>query len=110
MKEMRQYERVGFLCKLELSEVPSGEPQAARSLDLSFGGVGLVTQSSFSIGQVVTVTFYFKDVTRREAREQVVGRIAHLAADVDANRIGVQFLQPLTDAENPLLAGRLLNE
>ena len=110
MKELRQYERVGFLCKLELSELPDGEPQAARSVDLSFGGVGFVTQSAFSVGQLVTVTFYFKDVSHQEARDQVVGRIAHFSADVDANRVGVQFLRPLTEAEHPLLAAKLLNQ
>ena len=110
MNELRQYERVGFLCKLELSEMPGGAPQAARSVDLSFGGVGFVTQSPFSVGQLVTVTFYFKDVSQNEVRDQVVGRIVHFAADVDANRVGVEFLCPLAEAEHPLLAGKLLSQ
>ncbi len=108
MKELRRYERVGFLCKLELTAIPGGIPQPANSLDLSLGGVGVITQSVFPIGQLVTATFFLSDSVRGEIQDPVVGRIVHFAADVDANRVGIEFLAPLTEKEHHRLVGRLL--
>jgi c-di-GMP-binding flagellar brake protein YcgR len=109
MIELRQYERVGFLCKLELTAIPGGKPQPARSLDLSLGGVGVVTQSVYPIGQLLTVTFFLGDSICGEIQDPVVGRIVHFAADVDANRVGIHFLQPLTETEHRKLVNRLVN-
>ena len=109
MQELRQYERVGFLCQLEIAPISGGKPHPARSLDLSLGGVGIITQSVYSIGQVVTVTFFLSDAERGAIQDPVVGRIAHFAADIDANRAGIQFLQPLTETEHQRLVSRLVN-
>jgi c-di-GMP-binding flagellar brake protein YcgR len=109
MKELRQYERVDFLCKLQLTEMPSGKPQAARSLDLSLGGVGILTQAAFPVGQIVTVTFFLNDSVRGVIQDPVVGRVTHFRADVEANRLGVQFLQPLNQSEHERLFNRLVS-
>ena len=109
MIENRRYERVSFMCKLELTAMPDGEPQPARSLDVSLGGVGAVTEATFDVGETVTVTFFLKDSAHREAKDQVVGRVARLAADADANTLGIQFLNPLTEAEHPRLVSTLMN-
>ncbi len=107
MSELRTYERVGFLCHLELVVLPDGVPQPASSLDLSMGGVGVITQAGFSVGQLVAVTFFLKGPD--EAKVRVTGRVARLAAGGDANVLGVQFLSPLTEAEFPRLVGKLLS-
>ncbi len=107
--ELRHYERVGFLCQLELTPVPGGAPRPGRSLDLSLGGVGAVTQSSFQLGQMVNVAFCFKDSNQIQVRDEVAGRVVRLAADVDVNQIGVQFLSCLTEAEHPRLMRKLMN-
>jgi hypothetical protein len=109
MVELRRYERVGFLGKLELTATPGGLPQPARSLDLSLGGVGAITQSVFTVGEIVSVTFFLKDTVNCEAKDHVAGRVVHLAANVDANTIGIQFLSPLSEAEHPLLVRKLLS-
>jgi c-di-GMP-binding flagellar brake protein YcgR len=108
MQELRQYERVGFLCQLEITAIPDGTPQEARSIDLSLGGVGVVTPATFSVGQLVTVTFFLGDSTSNAVQDPVVGRIAHFAADVDSNRLGIQFLQPLREADHRRLVRRLI--
>jgi hypothetical protein len=109
MAELRKYERVGFLCRIELTVLPEGVPQAARSIDLSLGGVGVITQAAFSVGQMVAATFFLTGPDDGEAKVRVIGRVARLAADVDANVLGVQFLSPLTEAEFPRLVDKLLS-
>lgn len=109
MSELRRYERVGFLCRLELAVLPDGVTQLASSLDLSMGGVGVITQAAFSVGQMVAVTFFLKSPNEDETKVRVIGRVVRLAADVDANVLGVQFLSPLTEAEFPRLVGKLLS-
>jgi c-di-GMP-binding flagellar brake protein YcgR len=108
MKELRRYGRVEFLCRLDIAALPDGVPQDARALDLSLGGVGLVTAAVFPVGQLVTVTFFLGDSNSYEFRDPVVGRVAHFAADVDSNRLGIQFLTPLADADHERLVRRLV--
>jgi c-di-GMP-binding flagellar brake protein YcgR len=103
----RNYERVSFLCKLEVTALPGGVPQPTRSTDLSLGGVGAVTTSTFPVGQLVTVRFFYSDAAHGEANDKVLGRVVHFEADVDANKVGIQFLNPLSDAEHPQLVTRL---
>jgi hypothetical protein len=108
MKELRQYERIGFFCKLEVTAIPGGTPQPACAVDLSMGGVGIIMQAVFSVGQIVTVTFFLSDSVCGEVQDPVVGRVAHLQADTDANRVGIQFLQPLSETEHERLVKRLV--
>ena len=108
MESMRQYERVSFMCKLELTALSGGPAQPARALDLSLGGVGAVSQAAFSVGEMVTVAFFLKDSTRGEIKDEVTGRVARLAADVDANTLGIQFLNPLNEDEHARLVHKLL--
>jgi len=108
MVASRRYERVGFLCKLELKAVPEGVPQPARSIDLSLGGVGVVTQAAFAVGDLVAVAFIFKTYDLKPIRDEVVGRTVNLVADTDANLIGIQFLHVLTESEHPELVAKLM--
>jgi hypothetical protein len=108
MERLRKYERVSFMCQLELTAVPDGTPEPARALDLSLGGVGVITQAHFSVGEMVKVTFFLKDAAHGESKDDVSGQVARLTADVDANMLGIQFLNPLTEAEHARLVGKLL--
>lgn len=109
MLQSRTSERVHFSCRLEVASATGGVPQPARAIDLSLGGVGAVTSAVFSPGQVVTVAFYRRDPTHGEIADRVIGRVAHFAADVDANKLGIQFLEPLKETEHPELVDRLVN-
>jgi c-di-GMP-binding flagellar brake protein YcgR len=108
MIEQRRYERVGFLARLELSAATGGAAQTARSVDLSLGGVGAVTKSVFSPGQMVTVTFFHKDAKGDEVEDRIPGHVVRFHADVDTNLVGVQFLSPLSEAEHPALVAKLV--
>ena len=108
MESLRRYERVSFMCKLELTDSSGGPAQPARALDLSLGGVGAVSQASFSVGEMLTVTFFLKDSTQNEIKDDVAGRVVRLTADVDANTMGIQFVNPLTEREHPRLVNKLL--
>ncbi|HVC92477.1 MAG TPA: PilZ domain-containing protein [Pirellulales bacterium] len=85
--EQRRYERVDFLCDLELTAARGGATRPARSLDLSLGGVGAVTPSSFEFGELVTVAFLSKDSAQREFKDEIASQIVDFAADVDTNRL-----------------------
>ena len=108
MFESRQQERVPFFCDVAMSRLPGGPSIPARSLDLSLHGVGLVTAGSFEQDQLVMLSFSLRDAAQHEIRERVLGRIAYMRADVDANRVGVQFAEPLQRSKNPELVSRLL--
>ncbi len=103
----RRFERVSFFCKLELTPLPHGAPAPAQATDLSLGGVGAVAQANLQVGQLTTVTFYFNDPAHGELQDQAVGRVVHFDADVDSNKIGIQFLSPLSEVEHPRLIDRL---
>ncbi len=107
MIDRRRYERVQFLCEVELTALSNGSPVQARSLDISLGGVGLITQTSFEPGQIIALAFHLKDTRGREVVEKVVGKVVHLRADADGNRVGVEFLEPLHDSTQPRLMAKL---
>jgi c-di-GMP-binding flagellar brake protein YcgR len=106
--ERRSYERVGFLCRVALAVRPGAPPLEARSVDLSMGGAGIVTSAALQVGQTVGLTFFLKDARQQEVRDQVQGRVVNLKADLDCNRVGVEFLEPLHESKNPALVRKLL--
>jgi c-di-GMP-binding flagellar brake protein YcgR len=108
MNYQRRYERVPFLCNVTMAVLPGGTPLAACTLDLSVGGAGLIAQSPFQPGQLVAISFFLKDAGHKEVVDRITGRVVHLRADVDGNRVGVEFLEPLDEARHPELMSRLL--
>jgi c-di-GMP-binding flagellar brake protein YcgR len=105
--QRRRYERAPFFADVTLRAFPNGPSVPARTLDLSLGGVGLVTGAAFTPGQLVSVTLYLVDSAKRSTKVEVVGRVVNLNADVDANRLGVEFVEPLSAAKTPELVDRL---
>jgi c-di-GMP-binding flagellar brake protein YcgR len=104
----RRYERTGFLCRVDLATGPNSPRIPGQSIDISLGGVGIMTQAAFEAGQMLTITFFLKNAAQKEVRNQAVGRVVNLKADVDANRLGVEFLEPLQESKQPELVRRLL--
>ena len=75
----------------------------ASSLNISLGGVGLACQSAFRKGQVIIVTFRLHDPKLGVVEERVTGKVVNLIADVDGNRVGVEFIAPLQHTTFPAL-------
>lgn len=89
-----------------MQSAESGRVVRARTIDLSLGGVGLVTTGTLVIGEYVTIVFPFPVPPAKRSTE-VLGRVVSLLADDDANRVGVEFFEPLSVSRAPNLARRL---
>ena len=107
--ERRQYERVPFFAEVDVRAGADGSWQSARSIDLSLGGVGLMTAASLLPGQMVTLKLSVPGAAAKGTRPvQVLGRVASLHADAELNHVGVEFLEPLSASQSPALVSRLL--
>ena len=61
-----------------------------------------MTGAVFTPGQQVSIVFHLPDTTlKKKIDVEVTGRVVNLNADVDANRIGVEFLEPLGASQRP---------
>lgn len=106
MIERRRYERVGLFCPVSLQN--NGRAAEGSTLDISLGGVGIVTPAAYALGDMITITFHLKDERGRDAVCSVAGRVASMRADVQTNRVGIEFLEPLREAVQPLLVRKIL--
>jgi c-di-GMP-binding flagellar brake protein YcgR len=104
--ELRRYERVPFFAEVTLRTAGNARLLPARTIDLSLGGVGLVTKTALERGTPVTVVFSIPDAGGRRTTE-IIGRVVSLNADSDANRVGIEFLEPLSASRAPALVNRL---
>jgi c-di-GMP-binding flagellar brake protein YcgR len=104
--ERRRYERVPFFADVALRTAENGRLLPARTIDLSLGGVGLVTTAAITPGVQVTVVFLTPGANGKRTTE-IVGRVVSLNADTDANRVGIEFLEPLSVSQAPELVTRL---
>lgn len=102
--ERRTYVRVPFMKAVELTVHVANQTVEARTIDISLGGVGIITQGGVIVaGQFVTVAFRLHDARLGVRVERVAGRVANFRADLDGNRVGVEFMAPLNEAEYPAL-------
>jgi c-di-GMP-binding flagellar brake protein YcgR len=99
--EKRTYQRVAFLCRIDL--VADGATVQASTVDISLGGVGVASTRFVAAGRDVTLTFHLRDRQGTTAIERVDGRVASARADLDGHFLGVEFLAPLHRSSNPLL-------
>ena len=104
--ELRRYERVPFFAEVTLRTAENARLLPARTIDLSLGGVGLVTTAALEPGAHVTVVFSISDAGAKRTVE-IIGRVVSLDADSDANRVGIEFLEPLSVSRAPELVNRL---
>lgn len=103
----RHYERLPFYCRLQLTILPNGPVIAARSFDISAGGVGITSNVLLDPGQSVRVRFHLPNGSYKWIREDVVGNVAYSRADEDGNRIGIEFLETIQESRQPVLAQKL---
>lgn len=106
--ERRRYERIPFFCEASVTTLPDGPTFPARTVDVSLGGVGLVAGIALERGQIVSICFSFRDPDGAEKPERMIGRVAYLRVDTDANQIGVEFFELLNRASSPRLLSRIL--
>jgi c-di-GMP-binding flagellar brake protein YcgR len=107
--ERRAYERVPFLCAATIAAHPGGKPLDARTLDISLGGVGLTCSGRFLPGTLVAIVFRLKNARREPCEERIIGKVMRFTADLDGNQIGIEFLSPISAADNPALT-RAVNQ
>ena len=108
MIERRVYERVPFFCDIAMTILPAAQVVEAHSYDISLGGVGLVTVASVRAGAMVGLAFSLRDKTGKSVVNQVNGRVVRCDADLDGNRLGIEFLTPLNAATSPQLMKRVV--
>jgi PilZ domain len=107
MAERRQYERVSFHCKVEVSEVGGSARVKAWTTDISLGGTRIATPVLFPNGKALTIAFLMSDPTQGEIREEVQGHVVNVQSNIDGHAIGVVFQEPLARARCPKLVGRV---
>lgn len=108
MNGRRRYERVSFFCDVLLSVLPDGPTFPAHCVDISLGGVGLTATTAVEPGHTVTLAFKLKTSAGKEIVNRVSGCVARCEADYDGNRLGVEFLEPLSEATSPQLVARIM--
>jgi c-di-GMP-binding flagellar brake protein YcgR len=109
MQCQRRYQRVPFLCPVELTPLPDGKTFPARTLDVSLGGVGVLSQVGLEREQTVSVAFLLGNGAQGRVSESVLGRVAAFRADDVGNVIGIEFIEPLSGAKHPTLLRKLLS-
>ena len=100
--EKRTYQRVSFLCRVDLT-TDDGATTEASTIDISLGGTGVVSPRFVAEGRAVTLAFHLRDRAGAPAVETIAGVVAHARADVDGPLLGIEFLGPIQKANNPLL-------
>lgn len=96
------FERVPFFTRVTLESSHWGQTADARTVDVGLHGVGLICQEPLPVDQTVSLTFYLKDGPR-EAAELVVGRVVNVRFDDDVTIVGVEFSEPLSPRDAPVL-------
>jgi c-di-GMP-binding flagellar brake protein YcgR len=110
MINLRRFERIQFFCDVSLTVLPDGPTVEAHCVDISLGGVGLVTLAALGLGQTVALAFSLRDEAGKTVVNRVMGRVVHLRADPDANRVGVEFLEILSPSASPQLSKKVLKD
>jgi c-di-GMP-binding flagellar brake protein YcgR len=105
--DRRRYERATFLRRLVL-EVSGDERRIeASSLDISLGGVGILSPVGVPRGQRVTVAFWLKNGGGETVIERVDGTVMGARSEVDGCRLGIEFTHPLRAELQPLLVAKI---
>jgi c-di-GMP-binding flagellar brake protein YcgR len=103
MSYQRRYERVPFFREVGLTVRQGAAPVAARTFDISLGGVGLFTRAHLDRGQNVRVALCFEDAAGNKVVETVAGQVAYLQATEEGNQLGIMFLEPPRADTHPRL-------
>jgi hypothetical protein len=105
-QSQRVYQRASFLCRVTLS---TGEGPAieANSMDISLGGVGIISPRLVPMGRSVTLEFHLRNKAGEPVIDRVSGRVAHARSDIDGHVLGIEFHEPLHRSRNPDLARKV---
>ena len=99
----RRYVRVPFLQPVSIVAC-DGRSFGARSTDISNGGVGITCRASFRLGDEVGVVFRLKDERLVVRVERVPCLAVNFVADLEADRVRIEFNKPLHSSTTPTLA------
>jgi hypothetical protein len=102
----RRYERVAFNCPVLAWLLAGGPMHSSRSVEISLGGVRIVTTLSVSPGELLWLEFHVKE-DGESVREEVAGRVVNVTVDACLNTLGIEFLEPLTESRQPALVRRI---
>jgi hypothetical protein len=102
----RVYQRTSFMCRVTLS-TGGGAAIETNSVDVSLGGVGLVSPRLVPTGQPVTLGFHLRNKAGEPVIDKVGGRVVHVRSDIDGHVLGVEFHEPLHRSRNPDLARKV---
>jgi hypothetical protein len=108
VENRRAYERVPFFCEVRVSVRSQRPAIAAHTCDISRGGVKLASPVVLRPGTEVLLEFALNE-GEGAPPEKVFGRVVRCDADVDANYVGIEFSERLSEIETPSLWQRLVN-
>ena len=98
----RRFERMPFFANVTIRSQSGGPSVKGRSIDISLGGVGLVSESPFPVGKLVDLTFHLS-TPKGIVNEQVSGRVACVRFDDNAAIVGLEFSTILAREATPEL-------
>lgn len=107
MTENRRYERVPYFGRVDLTPAAGGPTIEAAAVDISLGGVGLISPRLLRKGDMVRASFPLLDAKGQRVVEVVAARVAFVQADFEGNRLGLEFLEPIGRASCPALARKV---
>jgi hypothetical protein len=102
----RRYERVAFNCPVLAWPLGGGPMHSSRSVEISLGGVRIVSTLSASPGELLRLEFHLKE-DGGIVREEVAGRVVNVTVDGCLNALGIEFAEPLAEHRQPALVSRI---
>jgi hypothetical protein len=107
---VRSYERIGFVTELEVVDLAGENRWAARSVDLSRGGLGFFCRKFISTGTRVKLAIRLRRLpvggsSQPVQTAYVTGMIVHSRIEDEGAIMGCKFDKDLSPSEQPLLCG-----
>lgn len=107
MTGQRCCERVEFFCPVKLKMLPDGPTISANSFDISLGGIGLISPVFVERGKDIRVQLRVKNGQNEYTYESALGRVAYSRAEVEGNRLGIEFMEYIHESTQPELTKKL---
>jgi c-di-GMP-binding flagellar brake protein YcgR len=101
-QDKRRFGRAPFFANVTVELLSSSSAIDARSVDISLGGVALISPMPVPIGEHVVLTFHLK-TSSGMTTERISGRVVNLRHDDDASIVGVEFSAVLDRNAAPVL-------
>jgi c-di-GMP-binding flagellar brake protein YcgR len=98
----RQFRRVPFRAQVTVNLSPHLASVEANVLDISLGGIRLLSSEPISKDMGIVLAFQFRNHLDAKS-ERISGHVIHVRMDDDAWEVGVQFDHALDPQSTPLL-------